>query len=255
MSTGIQVDSECFHLAQTVRESLLRFAIFKISDDCNIIEPEYRSPILYPIFKVDGIPSHLNFIGGSSGYLGLFPPDILQMFIGLLDYESLRKMSTVSKYWYYQLVREYIWKERVLKDCPSHLFGAIPMKFEVETVSSYRKCYARWMSFHKQKDKLLNDSKCGISKSWEDLIQILPPDEARYVLFNLDWEGTKKLIFVMWTPDIQKVKMKLVYAACKEFLKTKLLGMSLELQATDLDEISYSELLDKLARHMLWSEV
>ena len=43
-----------------------------------------------------------------------------------------------------------------------------------------------------------------------------------------------------------KVKQKMVYAASKDALRKKLVGVSTEIQATDLSEVAHEVVLEKL---------
>src|SRR5262249_39534435 len=49
------------------------------------------------------------------------------------------------------------------------------------------------------------------------------------------------------SPDAAKVKQKMVYASSKDALKKKL-NVTTEIQATDLDEVAYETVFDKVAR-------
>lgn len=51
-----------------------------------------------------------------------------------------------------------------------------------------------------------------------------------------------KLVFINWAPDVSPVKSKMMYASTKDFFKTKLNGISLEFQGSDIDEISDNEI-------------
>eukprot|EP00831_Metopus_contortus_P021336 TRINITY_DN19522_c0_g1_i2.p2 TRINITY_DN19522_c0_g1~~TRINITY_DN19522_c0_g1_i2.p2 ORF type:complete len:100 (-),score=24.49 TRINITY_DN19522_c0_g1_i2:87-386(-) len=60
--------------------------------------------------------------------------------------------------------------------------------------------------------------------------------------------GRSKIMFVVWAPDTAKVKSKMLYASSKDNLRKKFVGIGVEVQATDLSEIDYKEVEDKVKR-------
>jgi tRNA U34 2-thiouridine synthase MnmA/TrmU len=50
------------------------------------------------------------------------------------------------------------------------------------------------------------------------------------------------------SPDSSKIKQKMLYAASKDALRKKLVGVATEIQATDLSEISHDIVLDKVSK-------
>jgi cofilin len=49
-------------------------------------------------------------------------------------------------------------------------------------------------------------------------------------------------------PDSSKIKQKMLYASSKDALRKKLVGVAAEVQATDLSEIAYDTVLEKVAK-------
>lgn len=47
-------------------------------------------------------------------------------------------------------------------------------------------------------------------------------------------------------PDTAKVKQKMLYASSKDAIRKKLVGVGVEVQATDASEISFEAVLDKV---------
>ncbi|KAK8495807.1 hypothetical protein V6N13_026319 [Hibiscus sabdariffa] len=79
---------------------------------------------------------------------------------------------------------------------------------------------------------------------YEDLIASLPASECRYAVFDLDFTTNEncqksKIIFIAWAPDTSRVRSKMVYASSKDRFRKELDGVQVELQATDLSEMSY----------------
>ena len=49
-------------------------------------------------------------------------------------------------------------------------------------------------------------------------------------------------------PDTAVIKQKMLYASSKDYLRKKFVGVSAELQGTDIDEVTWEVILDKLER-------
>ena len=47
-------------------------------------------------------------------------------------------------------------------------------------------------------------------------------------------------------PDTARIKQKMVYAASKEAIRRKLVGVGSEIQGTDLTEIAYETVLERV---------
>jgi len=96
------------------------------------------------------------------------------------------------------------------------------------------------------------DSTAPPSASYNDFVKVLPPNHARYAVYDYEYqfEGGQrnKILFVVWTPATATVKQKMLYAASKEALRKKLVGIGVEVQATDLSEIDNEAVLEKVLR-------
>jgi len=87
--------------------------------------------------------------------------------------------------------------------------------------------------------------------SYNDFVSALPPNECRWAVLDFEFQsndaGTRnKILFVAWSPDTSKVKEKMLFAGTKEGFKKKLVGVALEIQATDLSEIDHAVVLEKV---------
>ncbi|KAL7749493.1 cofilin [Sorochytrium milnesiophthora] len=91
------------------------------------------------------------------------------------------------------------------------------------------------------------------STSYDEFLSSLPENECRYAVYDLEFdkgEGVRnKIVFIAWSPDNAKVKQKMVYAASKDYLRKKLVGIATEVQGTDLSEVAYDSVLEKAARN------
>lgn len=52
------------------------------------------------------------------------------------------------------------------------------------------------------------------------------------------------------SPDSAKIKPKMLYASSKDALRKKLVGVASEIQCTDLSEIAYDTVLEKVAKQV-----
>lgn len=78
--------------------------------------------------------------------------------------------------------------------------------------------------------------------SYDDFVAALPDNDCRYGVFDYqyttpDGQQLSKLVFLNWAPDSARVKAKMMYASTKDFFKQQLDGLSVEFQASDLDEV------------------
>lgn len=79
--------------------------------------------------------------------------------------------------------------------------------------------------------------------------------ECRYACFDLEFktplEGNpaNKIVFVAWNPENSTLKPRMVYTSSKDYLK-KALQVVPELQATDADELSIENAIEKASKGM-----
>jgi len=100
--------------------------------------------------------------------------------------------------------------------------------------------------------EIVVDSTAPPTASYSDFVKALPPNDARYAVYDFEYqfEGGQrnKILFVVWAPDSAKIKQKMLYAASKDALRKKLVGIGVEVQATDLAEIDHEAVLEKVLR-------
>ncbi|CAL9118421.1 unnamed protein product [Musa acuminata var. zebrina] len=77
---------------------------------------------------------------------------------------------------------------------------------------------------------------------YEDFAASLPADECRYAIYDFDFVTEEncqksKIFFIAWSPDIARVRNKMLYASSKDRFKRELDGIQVELQATDPTEM------------------
>merc|ERR1711912_24465 len=66
-------------------------------------------------------------------------------------------------------------------------------------------------------------------------------NEPAYIAINFAYETTDgqpadKIILLSWIPDDAKIKLKMSYAGTKEAVKSALVGIALNINATELSE-------------------
>lgn len=85
---------------------------------------------------------------------------------------------------------------------------------------------------------------------YEEFCALLPEADCRYGIYDHDYtdsEGCQKskIVFFAWSPDVAKVKSKMIYAASKDAFRKELEGIHFEIQATDASEVDISAIQEK----------
>jgi len=90
------------------------------------------------------------------------------------------------------------------------------------------------------------------TEKYPEFIATLPRTECRYAVYDFQFDtkdGVRnKIIFLTWSPDIAKIKNKMLFSTSKDALRRALVGVAIEIQGTDPDEISYETVLEKASR-------
>jgi cofilin len=95
--------------------------------------------------------------------------------------------------------------------------------------------------------------KCSSSVEYEDFLADLPETECRWAVYDFQFEkedGGKrnKLVFLSWSPDMAKIKQKMIFASSRDAIRRALVGIAVEIQGTDLSEVAHEAVLDKANR-------
>ncbi|KAG0563329.1 hypothetical protein KC19_8G022300 [Ceratodon purpureus] len=85
----------------------------------------------------------------------------------------------------------------------------------------------------------------GPDATYEELVASLPENECRYAVYDFEFTAKdgiissqkSKIFFIAWSPDIARVRAKMIYASSKDMLKQELNGIHYEIQATDPTEL------------------
>ncbi|KAL6519418.1 actin depolymerizing factor, cofilin [Orobanche gracilis] len=80
------------------------------------------------------------------------------------------------------------------------------------------------------------------NQNYDDFTASLPENECRYAVYDYDFVTAEncqksKIFFIAWSPDISRVRTKMIYASSKDRFKRELDGIQIELQATDPTEM------------------
>jgi cofilin len=94
------------------------------------------------------------------------------------------------------------------------------------------------------------------SSTYEDFVNQLPPNDCRYAIYDFHFDTGKagqreQLIFIVWCPDTAPVRTKMLYAASKDALKKKLVGINHEIQATEPSDLNQKDVTDKIMCRMV----
>lgn len=97
------------------------------------------------------------------------------------------------------------------------------------------------------------EKKGNLNDSYNDfvttLLSTVENKECRYAVYDFEYThnqmSRQKLVFVLWTPSEALLKQKMAYTSTKNAFRQKLMGISVDLQATDASELSQQELLEK----------
>ncbi|MFE2326891.1 actin-binding ADF family protein [Streptomyces sp. NPDC059385] len=91
------------------------------------------------------------------------------------------------------------------------------------------------------------------SGTWthDELLENLPQDEPRFVAYDFAFtkdggEGKRsKIALISWCPEGTKIKLKMLHSSSYNTLKSQLDGVGIYVQATDLSDVEYDELLSR----------
>lgn len=108
----------------------------------------------------------------------------------------------------------------------------------------------KYIIFTLSKDKTeIVVEKESIAGDYEDFTEDLPGSECRWAVYDLEFntdDGKRnKLVFVSWSPDTAKIKDKMVASASKDALRRSLVGIAVDIQATDFSEVEHETVLIK----------
>jgi len=100
------------------------------------------------------------------------------------------------------------------------------------------------------KKSVVVDCFGDLSTTYSQFLQILAKSDCRYVIYNFEYDTgadgkRSKIIFINWAPDTAPTKSKMLYAGTKGSFRQSMVGIGIEVQATDLSEAAESVVLDR----------
>jgi len=103
-----------------------------------------------------------------------------------------------------------------------------------------------------KKESSKSGDAAALQSDYESFVEELPSKEGRYAVYDFQYtlkDGglRNKLLFIVWAPDSAPIKEKMLYASSKDAIKKKFTGIAFELQGTDLDEVAYDEVYQKIS--------
>eukprot|EP01119_Soliformovum_irregulare_P009430 TRINITY_DN2273_c0_g1_i4.p1 TRINITY_DN2273_c0_g1~~TRINITY_DN2273_c0_g1_i4.p1 ORF type:complete len:142 (-),score=42.92 TRINITY_DN2273_c0_g1_i4:94-519(-) len=111
----------------------------------------------------------------------------------------------------------------------------------------------RYLYFKMSDDKksVVLEKAAPFSSTYADFLKDLPANDCRYAVVNFEYttesDGHRsKIVFVNWSPEGAPVKSKMVYAGTKNDVRKALVGVSIEVQGTDLSEVDETEVFNRL---------
>ena len=92
-------------------------------------------------------------------------------------------------------------------------------------------------------DEVVLEKGVGKDVSYADFSAAELKAEPAYIAIDFDYKtnddrDADKLILLSWIPDTAKIRMKMSYAGTKEAVKSALVGIAMNINATDLSEAS-----------------
>ncbi|KAJ3742681.1 hypothetical protein DFH05DRAFT_231747 [Lentinula detonsa] len=95
--------------------------------------------------------------------------------------------------------------------------------------------------------------KTSESDKYEDFLSDLPEDQCRFAVYDFHFqkEGAgqrNKVCFFLWNPDAATIKSRMLTASSKEALRKSFDGIHIDIQGSDLSEVSYENVLEKASK-------
>lgn len=97
--------------------------------------------------------------------------------------------------------------------------------------------------------KIIVEKMGGPDSSYEDFTSSLPEKDCRYAVYDFDFVTEdncqkSKIFFFAWSPDVSRVRTKMLYASSKDRFKREL-DVHYEIQATDPTEVDIEKMRER----------
>ncbi|MCO5611160.1 hypothetical protein L7F22_065410 [Adiantum nelumboides] len=98
-------------------------------------------------------------------------------------------------------------------------------------------------------NKIVVEKLGGPDESYDQFTASLPEKDCRYAIYDYDFVTEdncqkSKIFFVAWSPDVARVRTRMLYASSKDRFKREL-DVTYEIQATDPTEIEIGNIQDR----------
>jgi len=100
----------------------------------------------------------------------------------------------------------------------------------------------KFVTFKIEGDEVVPAEKID-DADFDAFLGCLQEDQPRFCILDFQYETTDgrptdKVVFVSWVPDTCKVREKMKYSGTKEAVKSAFMGISVNINATDLSEVT-----------------
>lgn len=117
---------------------------------------------------------------------------------------------------------------------------AVNLYYYMKAKSAYR--WAMW-KINDAGNEIVITAVGPNESTYANFLEMLPASDCRFAVYDYEVtnsEGRKfnKLVFLGWSPEVSKIRTKMMYASSKDFFKSHLEGLSIELQVSDIDDLS-----------------
>lgn len=121
---------------------------------------------------------------------------------------------------------------------------AINLFYYMKAKSAYR--WAMWGINNNGSEIVIVDVG-GKDSNYQQFVEKLPENDCRFAVYdyqvtNSEGRVFQKLVFLSWSPDTATVRTKMMYASSKDFLKSHMEGLAVELQVSDKDDITEEDI-------------
>ncbi|MET8276624.1 actin depolymerization factor/cofilin-like domain-containing protein [Streptomyces sp. NPDC005096] len=84
----------------------------------------------------------------------------------------------------------------------------------------------------------------------DELLEALPAAETRFVIYDLVFataDGTRKdkIVLISWCPEAAEIEQRVAHSTTRNTLRDLLDGVQAYVQATDLSDVEYDELVSR----------
>ncbi|KAI5060980.1 hypothetical protein GOP47_0023485 [Adiantum capillus-veneris] len=128
---------------------------------------------------------------------------------------------------------------------------AVDDEYKVKFMELKRKKEYRYIIFKMDQaaPKITVEKTGAPNESYDEFTNSLPEGDCRYAVYHFEFVTKdncqkSKIFFISWSPDVSRVRSKMLYASSKDRLKREL-DVHHEVQATDTTEVDVERLKER----------